>query len=361
MKFISSKTITRPWLAVALLALLTAGGCSFTGSGSTHLAFVATGNGIFAFRIDNRSGNATAVFTAPFIVGNSPSAIVITPSNQFAYVTNQVDGTISLLKVDTTGGTLTEVLPRTKTGISPGVMIMDSTGSFLFAADQGSNDVEVFSIASNGTLKLVSTASVGSSPTSLALSKSGKLLYVAVPNFSAIYAFNVNAGALTAVANSPFFVANGLAAVSLDTTGSFLYAPSPGTNTIAGFATNSGPLTPLPGSPYGTTVSTNQLTTPVAVVNDPSGKFLYVANFAASAISGFTVASSGDLTPLVSAAGSAGTNPSLITFDPDGKFLYVGNSGGNSITIFTLDSSGILSSTSTIQVGTVARGLAFTQ
>lgn len=360
MKFTLLRTTFLVLLAVVLTALVTTLGCSSIGT-STHLAFVATGNGIFAFRIDDHSGNATSVFTAPFVVGNSPSSIVITPSNQFAYVTNQVDGTISLLKVDTTGGTLTEVQPRTKTGISPGVMIMDSTGNFLFVGDQGSNDVEVFSIASNGALKLVSTAALGSSPSSLALSNSGNLLYVAVPNFSAIYAFNVNSGTLTPVANSPFLVANGLASVSFDATGSFVYAPSPGTDTIAGFAPTSGALTPLPGSPYGTTATGNQLLTPVAVVTNPSGQFLYTANFATSAISGFTIASNGSLTPLISSAGSAGTNPNLITFDPDGKFLYVGNAGSNSITIFTLDSSGILSSTSTIQVGAVARGLAFTK
>lgn len=360
MKFIASRAIFRALFAVAVATLMSTLGCSSIGT-STHLAFVATGNGIFAFRIDNNSGNATSIFTAPFVVGNSPSAIVITPSNQFAYVTNQVDGTISLLKVDTTNGSLTEVLPRTRTGISPGVMIIDSTGSFLFVADQGSNDVEVFSIASSGALKLVSTATLGASPSSLALSKSGGQLYVAVPNFSAIYAFNVNAGALTPVGGSPFFVANGLASVSFAATGSFLYAPSPGTDTIAGFAPNSGALTPLPGSPYGTTATANQLMTPVAVVTDPSGQFLYAANFATSAISGFTIVSNGSLTPLISSAGSASTNPNLITFDPDGKFLYVGNAGSNSITVFTLGSSGILSSASTMQVGTVARGLAFTK
>lgn len=334
-------------------------GCSSAGSG--HLAYVATGNGIFAFRIDNNSGNATAVFSAPFIVGNSPSAIVITPSNQFAYVTNQGDGTISLLKVDTTSGNLSEVQPRTKTGNSPGAMIMDSSGSFLFVADQGSNDIEVFSIASNGALKLVSTAPVGSSPSSLALSNSGNLLYAAVPNFSAIYVFAVNSGALTPVANSPFFVANGLASIAFDSSGGFLYVPDPATNTISGFSASSGALMPLPGSPYGTTATTNPLMTPVAVVTDPTGKFLYAANFGAATISGFTVASNGDLTPLISAAGSASSNPNLITFDPDGNFLYVGNSGADSITVFTLDGSGILSSSNTIQVGTVARGLAFTK
>lgn len=349
-------------LTGALFLLLSIGGCGFGfgGGSSTHLAYVATGEGIFAYRIDNNSGTSTTIFSAPFVVGNSPSAIVITPSNQFAYVTNQRDNTISELKVDTTSGTLTEVQPRTITGVSPGVMIMDPSGSFLFVGDQGSNDIEVFSIGSSGALKLVSTTPLGSSPSSLVLSSSGSLLFAAVPNFKAIYVFSVSSGTLTPV-NSPFLVSNGLASVNIDPTGSFLYAPDPATDTITGFAINSGALTPLPGSPYGSTVSGNLLTAPVDVIVDPTGKFLYAANFGTSTVSGFTVAANGDLTVLVTAAGSAGTNPNLMTFDPDGKFMYVGNSGSNSITIFTIDSSGLLSSTNTISVGTVPRGLAFTK
>lgn len=357
MNFTASSTRLQITLAGIFLSLLAAGGCS--SSGSSHLLYVATGNGIFAYRIDNGSGNATPVFSAPFVVGNSPSAIAITPSNQFAYVTNQQDNTISLLKVDASSGTLTEVLPRTSTGLSPSSIVMDSTGSFLFVADQGSNDVEVFSIASDGSLKLSSTTQFHASPSTLALTSSGNLLFVAVPNFSAIYAFTVSSGTLTPIA--PFVVSNGLASVAIDSTASFLYAPDPATNTITGFAINSGALSPLPGSPYGTTATTNQLNAPVSVVTDPTGKYLYAANFGSSSVSGFTIASNGDLTPLLSVAGTAGANSNMITFDSDGKFAYVGNSGSNSITVFSIGSSGTLTSSNTIQVGTVARGLAFTK
>ena len=349
----------RVTLAGIVLSLLAAAGCS--SSGSSHLLYVATGNGIFAYRIDNGSGNATPVFSAPFIVGNSPSAIAISPSNRFAYVTNQQDSTISLLKIDTSSGALSEVLPRTNTGLSPSTMVMDSTGSFLFVADQGSNDVEVFSIASDGSLKLSSTTQLRASPSALALTNSGNLLFVAVQNLSAIYDFTVSSGSLTPIANSPFVVSNGLASLAIDSSASFLYAPDPATSTITGFSINSGALSPLPSSPYGTTVTTNQLKTPVSVVTDPTGKYLYAANFGASSLSGFTIASNGDLTPLVSSAGSAGTNPNLITFDPNGKLVYVGNSGSNSITVLSVGSSGTLTSSNTIQVGTVARGLAFTK
>lgn len=345
-------------LVAIFFCVLAAAGCST--SGSSHLLYVATGNGIFAYRIDNKSGSAAAVFAAPFTVGNSPSAIVVTPSNQFAFVANQQDDTISQLKVDTSSGNLTEVLPRTKTGLSPGPMAMDSSGTFLFVADQGSNDIEVFSVASDGSLKLISTTPVGSSPSALALSNSGNLLFVAVPNFSAIYAFTVSSGTLTPVA-TPFVVKNGVASVTIDSTASFLYAPNPAADTITGFSINAGALTPLPGSPYGTPVSGNTLNAPVSVVTNPTGQYLYAANFGSSSLSGFTIASNGDLTPLTSSAGSAGTNPNLIMFDPNGKFVYVGNSGSNSITILSIGTSGVLTSSNTIQVGTVTRALAFTK
>lgn len=362
MNLTASSTRLRILLAGAVLCLLAASGCSSSSAGSSHLLYVATGNGVFAYRIDNHSGNATAVFAAPFVVGNSPSAIAVTPSNRFAYVTNQQDDTISLLRIDTSSGALTEVLPRTSTDLSPAAMVMDSTGSFLFVANQGSNDVQVFSIASDGSLKPASgaPAHLASSPSALALSSSGNLLFVAVPNVSAIYAFTVSSGTLTPVA-TPFPVSNGLASLTIDSSTSFLYAPDPAANTITGFAINSGALTPLPGSPYGTTLATNILNTPVSLVVDPTGKYLYAANFAASSVSGFSIASNGDLTPLVSAAGTAGSNSNLITFDSNGKFVYVGNSGSNSITIFSPGTSGTLTSSNTIQVGTVARGLAFTK
>lgn len=357
MNFNALSTRLRVVLVGTVSLLFFAAGCS--SSGSSHLLYVATGNGIFGYRINNNSGASTAVFTAPFVVGDSPSAIVITPSNQFAYVTNQQDNTISLLKVDASSGSLSEILPRTATGISPGTMIMDAPGSFLFVADQGSNDVEAFSIGSNGSLSLKSTVSVGSSPSALALSSSGNLLFVAVPNFNAIYVFSVSSGTMTPVANSPFLIASGVASVTIDSSSTFLYVPNPGANTITGFAINSGALTPLPGSPYGTTVTGNQLDVPVALAIDPAAKFLYAANFAVTNVSGFTIASNGDLTALTSAAGTAGNNPNLITFDSGGRFLYVGNL--SSITEFSIDSSGILSATNTIQVGTVPRSLAFTK
>ncbi len=126
------------------MALLTAGGLSSCGSSShgSHLLYVTTGQGIYAYRIDNKSRNSTAIFSAPFSVGNTSGSIVISPSGQFAYVANEDDNTISLYKIDRVSGSLSEVLPRTPSGgFSPNSMVLDTSGSTLFVGNQLSNDV----------------------------------------------------------------------------------------------------------------------------------------------------------------------------------------------------------------------------
>jgi 6-phosphogluconolactonase (cycloisomerase 2 family) len=348
----------------ALALLLAVGVLSSCNSQSTHLAYVTAGsNGIFAYRIKNSNGVVTNIFTSPFLFGDSTFGLVVHPSNQFALVANQQDGTISRLKIDLTSGALTETLPRTPAGLSPGPMILDSGSSFLFVADQGLNQILVFSVAANGSLSQVSSAPVGSTPTGLVLASTG-FLFVPVPNFSAIYVFSVSSGALTQVCSSsgpvcsPFKVTDGVASIAVDPAGKFLYATNPATNTVSGFVIQSGgSLTPVPGVVFATGIS------PDAAAVDPSGKSLYVTNSGATTLSQYTIDSTtGDLTALTTTSPNVGSNPGFIAFDPDGTFVYVANLGSHSITQLTINSDGSLGATSnTILVNAVPRALAFTK
>ena len=315
-----------------------------------------------AFRIDNSKGTVTNVFTSPFLVGRATFGMVIQPSNRFAYVANQGTGTISRLDIDLTSGVLTERLPRTPAGLSPGPMILDSGGNFLFVADQGLNQVLVFSVSADGSLSQVSSAPLGSVPTSLTLSSTG-FLFVPVPNLSALYIFSVSSGSLSQVCSSsgpvclPFSLNNLGSSVAVDPAGQFLYVPNPSTDTVSGFTIGAaGTLTPVPGVAFAAGKS------PAAADVDPSGKFVYVVNSGTTTISQYTIDSVGDLTAITGTAPAAGTNAGFITFDPDGKFVYVGNLGSASITQFTISSSGALSSTSNIlQIGSAPRVLALTK
>ncbi len=337
-------------LVCAALGMLSACGSS----NANHLAYVAGGQGVSSYRINNHSGSAAAILGSPFVAGNSPSSVAVHPSNRFLFVANQVDSTISRFKIDSTSGALTEVLPRTNAGVSPSAMTMDVGGNFLFVANQGSNDVTVFSVSSSGALSNPSSFPVGSVPAGLAITSSGNLLFVPVPNFSSIYAFSVSSGSLQVVGS--FFVVNGVAGIAVDPGGNFLYATNPSANTVSGFAISGGTLSPVPGVTFAAG------TVPVAAAVDLSGKYLYVANSGSLTVSQYTIdATTGDLTALTKTAPTAGSNPAFIVDDPGGKFVFVGNTGGSSITEMLINSDGSLTVANTISLGFVPRWLAATK
>lgn len=351
-----SRSIVAAALALSALGLLM--GCSsfFSGSSnSTHLVYIAGGfNNVAGYRVDNNSGVATALIGSPFLSGNSPSGAVVNHSGTILYVSNQADGTISLFKINSTSGALTEVLPRVSAAgmLSPGPMTMDSGGTLLFVADQVANSVWAFQIGASGGLTLVSSISVGASPAGLVLTAAG-FLYVPVPTFSEIAVLNVNSGALQSVGLFP--VKLGVAGITVDSAAKFLYATNPGANTVSGFSILSGgSLTPVVGLTVGTG------TTPVALAIDLTGKYLYVANYGSNNISAYTIdATTGVLTANTTAPTvGSGTNPAFIVLDPGGKFVFVGNNGSQSITEFLVNSNGTLSNENTILPMFVPRSLA---
>jgi 6-phosphogluconolactonase len=355
--FAGLRIVLAPIVGLATCVILSGCGSFFSSSSSpSHLGFVVGGvTDVSAYRIDNKTGNASSIVTAPYVAGNSPSSVVVHPSNQFLYVANAADSTISLFSINSTTGTLTEVLPRTSSGgFSPGFMTMDGGGKFLFVANQVSNDVSMFQIGAAGTLTLVSTVSVGSGPAGLALSSAG-FLYVPVPNFSSIAVLNTGSGTLQFVGS--YSVSTGVAGIAVDPGAKFLYATNPASNTVSVFAIQAGGgLVAMPAL----TVATG--TTPVAVALNLTGNGLYVANTGAASVSQFTVNSStGVLTVFATTSVVAGTSPAFMIVDPGGKFIFVGNTGSNSITEYSINADESLTNTNTISVAFVPRSFAVTQ
>ena len=341
------------------------GGSSGSSSSSSRLAYVAGGQkNVVGLRI-NSSGGIQTVLGSPFVAGNGPSSVVVHPSNQFLFVSNQIEHTISLFTIDQTSGAITEVLPRTPVGISPIAITMDSGGKFLFVADQGANPaVYSFSIGANGALTAVgSPALLGAAPSGLTLTAAANFLYVPVPNFDAIYEFQVNSdGSLTSVQGSPFIVSlppatsQLVATLAVDPAGKFLFVPNPSTGTVTVLLIQSSPAGSLANGPGAFAAGTS----PVAATTDLTGAFLYVANFGTTTLNQYSIdANTGSLTELTPAAPTAGTNPTFITPDPDGKFIYVGNQGSGSLSEFIVKSDGSLASTSnSVTLGMQPRSLA---
>jgi 6-phosphogluconolactonase len=352
--------------ALVGLTLVLGIGCS---SPPARFAYVATGQGIYAFRMNKRTGAGSLVFGSPFVTkiaptaAASPSSVVVHPSNRFLYAANQNTNTISLFTINSTTGALTEVLPRTAlvtssggVGLSPAVMTMNSAGSFLFVGNQVTNDVWVFSIGSSGALTFVSSATLGSGPSGLTLAASGGFLYVPVPTFSAIYVFSVSSGTLTQV-GSPLVVNGGVGQLGIDPGEHFLYVPNPSLNTVTVLKIQSdGTLAAGPGL-----FATG--TTPVAADTNATGAFLYVANSGSTNLSQFQVdTSTGALTALTTSVAGTGTNPESIITDPDAKFIFVVNEQSDSITEYTINTNGTLATTgNSLQLSVVPRSLSVTR
>jgi 6-phosphogluconolactonase (cycloisomerase 2 family) len=81
-------------------------------------------------------------------------------------------------------------------------------------------------------------------------------------------------------------------------------------------------------------------TSPAGIAVDPSGKFLFVANFASSNISVFTIdAATGIPTQVVKSPFTAGTDPLFVSVDPSGTLVFAGNQTSKNISSYTLNTT----------------------
>ena len=89
------------------------------------------------------------------------------------------------------------------------------------------------------------------------------------------------------------------------------------------------------------------------MIVDPTGKFVYVANYVSSNISGYAINSTtGALTDISGSPFSAGSEPKSVTVDPTGKFVYVVNFNDGDILGYTINpTTGALTSIGILPTG----------
>jgi 6-phosphogluconolactonase len=173
------------------------------------------------YTINTTTGLLTAVAGSPLTLytGNTstptvaaPTGLLITPNNSYVYVSLGPLG-VQVLTLGS-GGALTAgatptLLAPLKTSITPSDQqtASDPNSLFLFVAEINTG-LRVFSIGSGGSLSEVSGSpyAVGTGPTAVDLDATGSYVYVANKGSNNISAFTFTAaaGKLTAVAGSPF-------------------------------------------------------------------------------------------------------------------------------------------------------------
>jgi 6-phosphogluconolactonase len=174
------------------------------------------------YTINTSTGLLTAVGGSPIALytGNgstpavvTPTGLLITPNNSYVYVSLGNLG-VQILTLGSggalsTGGNPPPLLLPVSTSTSPSDtgLASDPLSAFLFVSEINTG-LRVLSIGTGGTLKEVSGSpyAVGTGPTGVLLDTTGSYVYVANKGSNNISAFTLTAasGKLTAVAGSPF-------------------------------------------------------------------------------------------------------------------------------------------------------------
>lgn len=173
------------------------------------------------YTIDTSTGLITAVTGSPLPLytgsGTTPTVItptgmIITANNSYVYVSLGALG-VQVLTLGANGalstGSSPTYLPPKSTSTSPADygLASDPTSAFLFVAEINTG-LRVLSIGTNGTLNEVSGSpyAVGTGPRGVTLDTTGSYVYVANFGSNNISAFTLTtaSGKLTAIAGSPF-------------------------------------------------------------------------------------------------------------------------------------------------------------
>ena len=89
--------------------------------------------------------------------GSGPHSMTIHPNGQTLYTANINANTVSMFRVDTNTGALTELPPPAATGTFPNYVLVHPNQLFLYTADQGPGALSRFAINADGTLATPAT------------------------------------------------------------------------------------------------------------------------------------------------------------------------------------------------------------
>ncbi len=223
----------------------------------------AGSNNISVFSIDSSTGALAPIANSPFALGATPLSMQITPSGNFLYVSAASEPQGLVLAFSVNAGELTTLNGYPTDGNNPNGMTIDPSGSFLYVANSGSNSIAIFSIGSSplppGALGLVANSPVNvgfSVPIALTLDPKGQNLYAANQGSNNVAVFSINATTglpnilTTSTTTGAFTTVASPSVLGMDPSGNYLYVGSQGTSAqIEAFSVTPGNLTAI--SNYG--------------------------------------------------------------------------------------------------------------
>ncbi len=271
---------------------------------ANRFLYAGTTNGIYAYAI-NSDGSITVQNSGAAVAQDLvATSMQVDSTGGFLLAvgvsTTSAAQAIGIYQIDSGTGLLTALAnspvglytgkAAPATVVTPTAMLITPSNAYVYVS-LGTLGVQVLTLGSGGALSTGNSATIlppittSTSPSDagLASDPNSAFLFVAEVNTGLRVLSIGTGGALNEVAGSPYGVGTGPVGVALDTTGSYVYVANKGSNNISAFALTaaSGKLTAIAGSPFS---SGGQM--PIALVNDNQKTYLAVINSGSNGTTG---------------------------------------------------------------------------
>ncbi|RRA47564.1 beta-propeller fold lactonase family protein [Acidipila sp. EB88] len=226
---------------------------------------------IYVFQIDSSTGTLTQTTGSPVVLDTgSATQLAFTPGGTELFAALGTGGVDVLTFTPSSGalGKLNVLLNPLGSSYSDQGLAVDTTGTYLFVAETGTNGLRVLTINSGGSLSEVagSPFAAGLGPKSVVVDATNAYVYVsnAATNTISGYALASATGALTPLAGSPFTTGSGPYSLTEDGTGTYLLAASEGGNPDLQVFTITASTGTVPGALVSATTASTGSTSSVA-------------------------------------------------------------------------------------------------
>lgn len=316
------------------------------------------GKGIYAYSLDEASGELTEVAVTPDV--RNPSYMAFDPSGKFMYAVNEYkeyegmeSGAVSAFRLEGDSGKVTFLNQKASHGTDPCHLIVDKTGKNVLVANFASGSVSVLPINKDGSLQEASCViqHEGTSidpdrqkgPHAHAVELSRDNRYAFVPELGGdtvqIYELDAENGKLTPNPNQPSIAMQpgaGPRQVVMHPTKDYAYLINELNNTMTAYKYDPtkgtlgeiNTLSTLPAEGF------DKHTSCAEVQISPDGKFLYGSNRGHNSLAIYRIDDNDGSVSLVGHESTRGEIPRNFEIDDDGMFVAVANQDTGNIVMF---------------------------
>ncbi len=297
------------------------------------VANLASGT-ISVFRIHSDSGQLTEVKGSPFFAGFNPHSIALHPNGRFVYAIRGRDSVIEVLELNAKTGGLTQTSgsPYETGGQGPAEIVFTDQGQRAYVINWDSNDVVQLDVSTDtGALTVREVVKTRSGPWSFVLAKSDKALPVRTSFFTALGEKGVaraHGSDLSAV--RPQLAAGAVSALAAGPKQGLVYAVDSLTDSLTALTLNeAGDMKLITNG----RVATGKKPSDVAI--DRNGWYAYVTNAGDNTMSVYYIdEKSGQPKSVKGSPFNTGKQPTFISLDPAARYAYVVNTGDNTVSVY---------------------------